>query len=78
MMVNSVYCGKILYNRRTNDKAGNRKKKDMIAVDGNHEPLVTPEQWDLVRLKREKHKGRSKKTEDPERISPLFMAKTSW
>lgn len=68
---NPVYCGKILYNRRTNDKAGNRKKKDMIAVDGNHEPLVTPKQWDLVRMKREKHKGRSKKAEDPERISLL-------
>ena len=68
---NPVYCGKILYNRRTNDKAGNRKKKDMIAVDGNHEPLVTPKQWDLVRMKREKHKGRSKKAEDPERISFL-------
>lgn len=68
---NLVYCGKILYNRRTNEKAGNRKKKDIIAVDGIHEPLVTPEQWDLVRMKREKHKGRSRKMEDPERISLL-------
>ena len=68
---NPVYCGKIFYNRRTNCKAGNQKKKDVIVVDGSHEPLVTPEQWHFVRMKRERHKGRSKKTEEPERISLL-------
>ena len=40
-------------------------------MDGSHEPLVTPEQWHFVRMKRERHKGRSKKTEEPERISLL-------
>ena len=68
---NPVYCGKIFYNRRTNCKAGNQKKKDVIVVDGSHEPLVTPEQWHFVRMKRERHKGRGKKTEEPERISLL-------
>ena len=68
---NPVYCGKIFYNRRSNCKAGNQKKKDVIVVDGSHEPLVTPEQWHFVRMKRERHKGRGKKTEEPERISLL-------
>ena len=45
--------------------------EDVIVVDGSHEPLVTPEQWHFVRMKRERHKGRSKKTEEPERISLL-------
>lgn len=27
--------------------------EDVIVVDGSHEPLVTPEQWHFVRMKRE-------------------------
>lgn len=68
---NPVYCGKILYNRRSNDKTAGSEKKEVITVIGNHEPLVTSEQWDLVQEKRKKHKGRSRKVEDPERISLL-------
>lgn len=68
---NPVYCGIILYNRRTNDWSGKQKKKEIIKVKGNHQPLVTLEQWNAVREKREKNSGSSRKKEGQERISLL-------
>lgn len=68
---NPVYCGRLLYNRRSNDKSENRKKKEVITVAGNHEPIVTETQWEAVQAKRNIHSGRCKKVEDPDRISLL-------
>lgn len=68
---NPVYCGRIMYNRRSNDKSGNRKKRDVITVIGNHEPIITEVQWDAVQEKRERYRDISKKVDDPDRISLL-------
>lgn len=68
---NPFYCGKILYNRRSNEPSVNRKKKEVITVTGNHEPIVTEEQWNAVHAKRMRHRDSSKKKDNPERISLL-------
>ncbi len=68
---NPVYCGKILYNRRTNSKDPNRKKKDIIEVMGNHEPIISLEQWEQVQKKRKLNTKPIEKTDAPERISLL-------
>lgn len=68
---NPVYCGRILYNRRTNSKDPNRKKKEVMEVQGNHEPIVSREQWELVHQKRQQNSNRCKKVDEPDRISLL-------
>lgn len=68
---NPVYCGRILYNRRSNDKSERREKKEVITVVGAHEPIVTETQWEAVQKKRKQEKGSRKKVEDSERISLL-------
>lgn len=68
---NPFYCGRILYNRRTNSKEVNRQKKEVIEVQGNHVPIVSTEQWEQVQEKRKRHSGRCKKVDEPDRISLL-------
>lgn len=63
---NPVYCGRILYNRRTNSKDPNRKKKEVMEVQGNHEPIVSREQWELVHQKRQQNSNRCKKVDEPD------------
>jgi site-specific DNA recombinase len=68
---NPVYCGRILYNRRTNSKDPNRQKKEIMEVLGNHEPIVSREQWEKVHQKRQQNSNRCKKVDEPDRISLL-------
>lgn len=71
ILTNPVYHGKILYNRRNNDKSQNKKVKDIITVEGMHESIVTEKQWEAVQKKRDIHKNWSKKIDDLNRISLL-------
>lgn len=68
---NPFYCGKILYNRRTNSKEVNRQRKEVLEVQGNHEPIVSVEQWERVREKRKLYSERCRKVDEPDRISLL-------
>ena len=73
---NPFYCGKLLYNRRTNKKGRDGKliKKDLdkvITVQGVHEPIVTEEEWREVQEKRESLSKVNEKVDEPERISLL-------
>lgn len=68
---NPFYCGKIFYNRRTNSKEVSRQKKEVIEVQGKHEPIVSAEQWERVQKKRKLHSERCKKMDEPDRISLL-------
>lgn len=73
---NPFYCGKLLYNRRTNKKGRDGKliKKDLdkvITVQGVHEPIVTEEEWRKVQKKRESLSKANAKVDAPERISLL-------
>lgn len=54
---NPIYCGRVWYNRRTNkkDHNGNALKPDpsrAFMVKGEHEPIISEEQWDLAHEKR--------------------------
>ncbi len=73
---NPFYCGRLLYNRRTNKKGRDGKpiKKDLdevISVQGIHEPIITEEEWGEVQKKRETLSKRNEKINEPERISLL-------
>ena len=67
---NPVYCGRILYNRRSGIQPGGRKK-EIISAEGMHEPAVTAEQWEAVQEKRAQRKGMNRKADNPDRISLL-------
>ncbi|MFR3947090.1 MAG: recombinase family protein [Ruminococcus sp.] len=76
MLDNPFYCGKLLYNRRTNKKGRDGKliKKDLdkvITVQGVHEPIVTENEWREVQKKRESLSKVNAKVDEPERISLL-------
>lgn len=68
---NPVYCGRILYNRRTNSKDPKRQKREIIEVEGKHEPIVSKEKWEQVHQKRQQYSERCKKVDEPDRISLL-------
>ncbi len=73
---NPFYCGRLLYNRRTNKKGcdGRPVKKtedQIIAVRGTHEAIISEEEWEAVRKKRESLYRRNEKTDGPDRVSLL-------
>ncbi len=56
---NPVYCGKIAYGRRTQEKVKGKKNeyrqvqtKDYILVNGMHEPIISEEIWEQAQAKR--------------------------
>ena len=72
---NPVYCGKLVYGRRTNkkDKDGRLIKPDpeqRLMIEGMHEPIIT-EEWERVQEKRRKNSAWGKKVIEPERIGLL-------
>ena len=71
ILKNPFYCGKLMFNRRTNLKGSNIKPKEPICVEGKHEAIVSEEQWQLVQDKREELSSWGEKTEDFDRISLL-------
>ena len=67
---NPIYCGRISYNRRTNNKDPNYKQKPIIEVKGKHEPLVDEETWERLQVKR-KQSSRGCVKKDSDRVSLL-------
>ena len=61
---NPFYCGKILYGKRS-------KKKDVMAIQGIHEPIVDEALWEQVQEKRKALSVKWQKVDEPERISIL-------
>jgi len=66
---NPVYCGKLAYGRRHNEKiAGTRnqyhivKQDDYMLYDGAHEPIVSEEDWQLAQQKRSENGVKHEKT----------------
>ena len=56
---NPIYCGKLAYGRRGNEKIPGRrnqfhivKKADYMLVDGIHEAIVSEDDWELAHQKR--------------------------
>lgn len=73
---NPFYCGRMLYNRRTNKKDANgniivKDPSEVIEIRGNYEPVVSEEQWNLVHEKREKQKKKHSRKENPEHVHLL-------
>ena len=71
---NPVYCGKLAYGRRKNEKITGRRneyhvvKQDSYPVyDGVHEAIVSEEVWNLAKKKREATGGKIEKIYHPER-----------
>ena len=76
ILKNPVYCGKLVYGRRTNkkDKDGRLIKSDpeqRLMIEGMHEPIITEEEWERVQEKRRKNSTWGKKVIEPERIGLL-------
>jgi site-specific DNA recombinase len=71
VLTNPVYCGRLMYNRRTNLKGPNVRKKEEISAQGKHEALVSEEMWQQAQEKREELSAWGEKTEDLDRISIL-------
>jgi len=66
---NPVYCGKLAYGRRHNEKIpGTRnqyhivKQKDYALYDGIHEPIISEEDWQLAQKQRQQNNKRKLKT----------------
>lgn len=66
---NPVYCGKLAYGRRHNEKIpGTRnqyhivKQKDYALYDGIHEPIISEEDWQLAQKQRQQTNKRQIKT----------------
>lgn len=68
---NPVYCGKIFYGRRTNSKEPQKQKREVLEIQGNHEPIISVEQWEQVQQKRKEHSERCQKIDEPDRVSIL-------
>lgn len=71
ILSNPVYCGRLMYNRRTNLKGTQVKPKDEICVTGAHTPIISEEQWEQVQTKREELSSWGEKVEDLDRVSLL-------
>ena len=66
---NPVYCGKLAYGRRRNEKVpGTRnqyhivKQKDYMLYDGIHEPIISEADWQLAQKQRQQTNKRQIKT----------------
>lgn len=68
ILSNPVYCGRLMYNRRTNLKGAQAKPKDEICVTGAHTPIISEEQWEQVQTKREEFSSWGEKVEDLDRV----------
>lgn len=68
---NPVYCGKIFYGRRTNSKGPPKQKREILEIQGNHEPIISVDQWEQVQQKRKANSMRCKKIDEPDRVSLL-------
>ena len=73
---NPIYCGKLIFGRRTNKKgpAGKLLKPDpkhAVIAQGVHETILTEEEWNAVQEKRERLSKNRYELDNPERISLL-------
>ena len=73
---NSLYCGKLVFGRRTNKKGPDGKllkpdPKHAVMAQGVHETILTEEEWNAVQEKRERLSKNNYEIDDPERISLL-------
>ena len=73
---NPLYCGKLVFGRRTNKKGPDGKllkpdPKHAVMAQGMHETILTEEEWNAVQEKRERLSKNNYELDDPERISLL-------
>lgn len=73
---NPIYCGKLIFGRRTNKKGPDGKllkpdPKHAVIAQGVHETILTEEEWNAVQEKRERLSKSRYELDDPERISLL-------
>ena len=71
---NPIYCGKLIFGRRTNKKGPDGKllkpdPKHAVIAQGVHETILTEEEWNAVQEKRERLSKNRYELDNPERIS---------
>ncbi len=79
---NPVYCGKLAYGRRHNEKIpGTRnqyhivKQKDYALYDGIHEPIISEEDWQLAQKQRQQtNQAPAQDTQPQPRARPVRAA----
>ena len=68
---NPIYCGMLVFNRRTNSEEIKRKPKEIISVRGKHEAIISENAWMQAQEKRKRLRASHRKVDDPDRISLL-------
>lgn len=73
---NPIYCGKLIFGRRTNKKGPDGKllkpdPKHAVIAQSVHETILTEEEWNAVQEKRERLSKNRYELDNPERISLL-------
>jgi site-specific DNA recombinase len=71
---NPMYIGKISFNKNENWNEKRRKGKnpDYILVDGEHEPIITLEQWDKVQSIRKNRSYKPTRSHEPYILSRII------
>jgi len=71
---NPMYIGKIRFNQVEdwNEKRRRGKNEDFILADGEHEPIITQEQWDKVQNIRQKRSVKPSRSLEPYILSGLL------
>lgn len=68
---NPVYCGRIIYGRRTNVKGKKINANDVVGVKGIHEAIISEEQWNEICEKRNKLRVSRSHTNERDHVSIL-------
>jgi site-specific DNA recombinase len=71
---NPMYIGKIRFNQveNWNEKRRRGKNENFILADGEHEPIITQEQWDKVQNIRQKRSVKPSRSLEPYILSGLL------
>lgn len=73
---NPIYCGKLIFGRRTNKKGPDGKTlkpdpKHSVIAQGVHDTILSEEEWDAVQEKRKNSRRNGYELDEPDRISLL-------
>ncbi|MDD3169489.1 MAG: recombinase family protein [Eubacteriales bacterium] len=71
MLSNPFYCGRLMFNRRVNQKKNDGTQKEILIVKSACEAIITESMWAQVEEKRKSRAGNNEKVDNPDRISIL-------
>lgn len=71
MLNNPFYCGRLMFNRRVDQKKNDGTSKEIITVKSAYEAIVSETTWEQAADKRKRRSGNNKKIDNLDRISIL-------